>query len=62
MKETGESLLVVAGREAFEVRPVPGLAPEQTLCELHKLLPKRDIIVGDPEALVHLDWSTEWRP
>ena len=22
----------------------------------------RDVIVGDPEDLVHIDWSEEWRP
>lgn len=25
-------------------------------------LKRRDCIVGDPEDLVHLDWSGEWRP
>ncbi len=25
-------------------------------------LKQRDCIVGDPQDLVHLDWSGEWRP
>jgi hypothetical protein len=25
-------------------------------------LKSRDLIVGDPEDLVHIDWSEEWRP
>lgn len=25
-------------------------------------LKKRDCIVGDPEDLVHMDWSKEWKP
>jgi hypothetical protein len=25
-------------------------------------LKARDLIVGDPEDLVHIDWSEEWRP
>lgn len=25
-------------------------------------LPRRKCIVGDPERLVHLDWSSAWRP
>jgi len=25
-------------------------------------LKPRDLIVGDPEELVHIDWSEEWRP
>jgi hypothetical protein len=24
-------------------------------------LVRRDVIVGDPEGLVHIDWSKEWR-
>jgi Antitoxin Phd_YefM, type II toxin-antitoxin system len=26
-----------------------------------KKLVRREVIVGDPEDLVHLDWSKEWR-
>lgn len=25
-------------------------------------LKARDVVVGDPEDLVHIDWSEEWRP
>ena len=25
-------------------------------------LKRRDCLVGDPEDLVHMDWSHEWRP
>jgi hypothetical protein len=25
-------------------------------------LKRRDCIVGDPDGLVHLNWSAEWRP
>jgi len=25
-------------------------------------LKSRDLIVGDPEDLVHVDWSEEWHP
>ncbi len=62
LKETGKTLLLVAGQEKFEVRPANAVSPEESLAELQKLLPKRDIIVGDPEDLVHLDWSSEWSP
>jgi prevent-host-death family protein len=30
--------------------------------KLSRLEPHPDTIVGDPEELVHLDWSGEWRP
>jgi len=62
LKETGETLLLLSGEEAYEVRtagPIPTKTPP---CDLQQLLPKRDIIVGDPEDLVHIDWSSEWRP
>lgn len=61
VKQSGESLLLMSGREAFELRPVPTPAPLGTTDEALPL-PKRDIIVGDPEELVHLDWSLEWQP
>lgn len=25
-------------------------------------LKRRDCLVGDPEDIVHMDWSQEWRP
>jgi hypothetical protein len=25
-------------------------------------LKKRNVIVGDPEDLVHINWETEWKP
>ncbi len=62
LKESGEPLVLLAGNDTFEVRPGPAFSPEQARRDLEKLLPKRDIIVGDPEELVHLDWSSEWRP
>jgi hypothetical protein len=64
LKETGEPLVLLAGKDAFEVRPAGALSPEEALAELQKLLPKRtsSIITGDPEDIVHMDWSSEWRP
>ena len=62
LKESGEPLVLLAGKDAFEVRRATAHSPEQALRELEKRLPKRDIIVGDPEELVHRDWSSERRP
>ena len=62
LKETGESLLLLSGEETYEVRSTRSIHADQTTCDLRKLLPKRDIIVGDPDDLVHIDWSSEWRP
>lgn len=62
MKETGESLVLLAGPEAYEVRSTGPAALVTANGDFKNLLPKRDIIAGDPEELVHIDWSPEWRP
>src|SRR6266446_8312986 len=36
------------------------IVPKEKQTRLNNLV-RRDIIVGDPEDLVHLDWSKEWR-
>jgi Antitoxin Phd_YefM, type II toxin-antitoxin system len=36
------------------------LVPKEMKSKLDNLV-KRDVIVGDPEDLVHLDWSKDWR-
>ena len=36
------------------------IVPKEKQAKLNNLL-RRDVIVGDPEDLVHLDWSREWR-
>ena len=30
--------------------------------KLERLEPHPEVIKGDPEELVHLDWSSEWKP
>jgi hypothetical protein len=62
LKETGEPLLLLAGEETYEVRTAGPIPADPAPCDLRKLLPKRDIIVGNPDDLVHIDWSSEWRP
>jgi len=61
LKETGESLVLLAGGETYEVRrTVP--AKEQPIQRDLEAIPKSSSIVGDPEDIVHIDWSSEWRP
>lgn len=38
------------------------IAPTDASRRLRRLRPHPDAIPGDPEDLVHLDWSTEWQP
>lgn len=43
-------------RNGRRLRVVAEDAPNK----LDRLVPHPDAIVGDPEDLVHLDWSSEW--
>ncbi len=53
--ETG--LPVEVRRKGRMVRIVPAEAVPKL-----SRLPRRDFLRVDPEAIVHLDWSGEWRP
>jgi hypothetical protein len=35
---------------------------EEPRSKLDRLVERRSFIKGDPDELVHLDWSSEWRP
>lgn len=37
------------------------IIPQAPVSKLDRLIP-RPTIKGDPEGLVHLDWSDEWKP
>ena len=37
------------------------IVPVQTPTKLSRLK-RRRLVKGDPEDIVHLDWSSEWRP
>jgi hypothetical protein len=37
------------------------ISPEPPRDKLDNLK-RRDCLIGDPEEIVHLDWSQEWRP
>lgn len=47
-------------RRGRRLKIVP--ADEPARGKLDRLDPHPDAIVGDPEDLVHLDWSAEWKP
>jgi hypothetical protein len=38
------------------------IVPEKPRSKLERLVKRPTHIVGDPEDLVHLDWSRSWRP
>ena len=45
-------------RNGRRLRVIPTDAPGK----LDRLIGHPDYVVGDPEELVHIDWSNEWRP
>ncbi|MGH7897028.1 MAG: type II toxin-antitoxin system Phd/YefM family antitoxin [Candidatus Binatia bacterium] len=47
-------------RRGRRLRIVPADAPPGR--KLDRLRPRPKTIAGDPEDLVHLDWSGEWKP
>lgn len=54
--ETGEPLEIVRKGRTLVLMPTP-------LEDKFAALIKREgVYVGDPEDLVHIDWSHEWRP
>jgi len=34
---------------------------EEPPSKLNNLIRRENVIVGDPEEIVHIDWSTEWK-
>ena len=55
---TGVAEEVVRGRRKLKI--IPG--DEGTPSRLSRLKRRPKAIRGDPQDLVHLDWSREWRP
>lgn len=54
--ETGVAIEVVRKGRRIRISAVPETS------RLDALTPHPDYIVGDSNDLVHLDWSSEWRP
>ena len=55
--ETGAPVEIV--RRGKKLRIV--LDADESVDPLENLVERHDVIAGDPEDLVHLDWSKEWR-
>ncbi len=56
--ESGEPVEI--DRKGKLLRIVPVEAPKPPLAE--RIVKRPGLIVGDPEDLVHIDWSSEWNP
>lgn len=55
---TGEPLVIERNGRRLQVVPIV----ERPWRRIDDIPERNDIIVGDPEDLVHLDWSGEWKP
>ena len=53
---TGEGVEIERDGEIIE------LVPRDRPSKLDRIVPHPDHIVGDPMDLVHIDWSSEWKP
>lgn len=53
--ETGVPLEIERKGQKLRITPEP-------LRDKLENLKRRDCLVGDPEDIVHMDWSKEWRP
>lgn len=38
------------------------IVPVQETSRLARLIVRPDVIKGDPDDLIHMDWSGEWQP
>lgn len=54
--ETGRSIDIERKGKLLKISPVISSSRTQ------RLTPIKDLIVGDPARLEHIDWSSEWRP
>jgi antitoxin (DNA-binding transcriptional repressor) of toxin-antitoxin stability system len=54
--ETGVPVEIERRGKRLRIVPADDVGP------LHRITPEDDYICGDPESLVHLDWSGEWKP
>lgn len=54
--ETGIPLTIERKGRILEI------VPRQRRSKLDNLKPRPDYLLSDPEELVHLDWSDQWRP
>ncbi len=62
VSETGEAVEILRNGKVLHIVPgEPVRESERPRSSKLEKLVKRSIISGDPEDLVHLDWSSEWK-
>lgn len=56
--ETGDPVEIVRSGRKLKIIPVES----STVGKLDRLQPHPEALIGDPEEIVHLDWSDHWTP
>jgi len=56
--ETGIPVEITRGKRRLKIVP----ADEAVPARIDRLKARPKALVGDPETIVHLDWSREWKP
>ena len=56
--ETGVPVEIVRGRRRLKIVPADESAPSKVA----RLKARPNALVGNPQLLVHMDWSKEWKP
>jgi hypothetical protein len=56
--ETGVPVEIVRGRRRLKIVPAEQAVPKKVA----RLTRRPKVLIGDPQRLVHMDWSKEWKP
>ena len=56
--ETGVPVEIVRGRKRLKIVPADEAPPSK----VGRLKVRPKALVGNPQLLVHMDWSKEWKP
>ena len=56
--DTGVPVEIVRGRRRLKIVPAESSAPNK----IARLTARPKVLIGDPQRLVHLNWSKEWKP
>lgn len=57
--ETGNPAQIIRRGKRLKIVPADPVKPTS---KLQRLKRRKGVLKGNPDALVHLDWSKEWNP
>ena len=58
--ETGESVEVTRARGTVVIKPLR--SEKRSRAAKRKPKPNPNLVVGDPDELIHFDWVSHWKP